>query len=132
MKCPDCDQERHPGDMGCGSADCPVLEWKNPPKLRRFVIEGTWTGYTSRQQRVVHRTVHKASERNLRAWVAAHHGISYTDGTMLLLSVRDAKPREKVEVLNGYGDLIRECVHHNVASVHQLQAAKTPPQPVHY
>jgi hypothetical protein len=36
------------------------------------------------------------------------------------LHVREAKPRERVEAMNGYGSLIQECFHHNVTSVAQL------------
>ena len=92
--------------------------------MSRFVVEGTWSGYTSRQERIVHRTVHKASERRLREWCKANHGIHYTDGTMLILVVRDCKPRERVEVLNGYGALIRDCVYYNVNSVRALDDAR--------
>ncbi len=88
--------------------------------MGRFVIEGTWSGYRSSQTRVVHRTVHKDSERKLRAWADANGSISYTDGTALWLTVREAKPRERVQVLNGYGSLIRDCVYHNVSSVAAL------------
>jgi hypothetical protein len=90
----------------------------------RFVIEGTWTGYTSGQMRVVHRTVHPASRKALRAWVEKTHGISYTDGTKLLLDVRDCKPRERVHTINGYGSLIEDCAYYDVASVGALMAEK--------
>lgn len=74
--------------------------------MTRYVLEGEWTGYSSAQRRVVHREVvsGKRAERlkSLRA-------IVYTDGTSLLLWVREAKPREKVETINGYGSLIRKA-----------------------
>ena len=87
---------------------------------KRFVIEGEWSGYRSDQQRVVHRTVHAGSEKRLREWCEAHHGILYTDGTMLYLSVRDCKPRERVQEKHGYDSLIRDCVDQNVTSVAAL------------
>lgn len=91
----------------------------------RFVVEGTWTGYRSDQRRIVHRTVHKASERRLREWLRQHSSIEYTDGTRLCLAVRECKPRERVkDTLNGYGSLIRDCVHYNVASVWLLKSAQ--------
>ena len=90
----------------------------------RFIIEGTWSGYTSAQSRVVHRTVHHAAFKRLRAWCEATHGIRYTDGTMLYLSVRDAKPRERVKEERGYASLIEECAHFGVDSVDALQLAK--------
>jgi hypothetical protein len=86
----------------------------------RFVIEGLWRGYRSGQDRVVHRTVHTASEKRLRAWAEKTHAIYYTDGTSLELTVRDAKPRERVSVVNGYSKLIRDCMTHDVNSVAAL------------
>ena len=87
---------------------------------KRFVIEGEWSGYQSSQQRVVHRTVHAGRETSLRAWAEKTHGILYTDGTMLYITVRDCKPRERVQEKHGYDSLIRDCVRHNVASVAAL------------
>lgn len=73
----------------------------------RYVLEGTWTGYTSSQQRVVHREVITDRKRVQR--LHSLHAIRYTDGTCLLLKLREAKPREQIETINGYGSLIREC-----------------------
>jgi hypothetical protein len=72
----------------------------------RYVVEGEWTGYTSTQRRVVHREVvdAKRGERLKRLYA-----IVYTDGTSLLIRVREAKPREKIERIDGYGSLIREA-----------------------
>ncbi len=90
------------------------------PKSPRFIIEGTWTGYTSAQQRVVHRQAFPGSRKKLRAWAAKTYGILYTDGTWLLLNVRDCEPRERVVEINGYGSLIADCFHYDVASVDAL------------
>lgn len=72
----------------------------------RYVLEGTWTGYTSAQSRVVHREVvdERRAERlrNVRS-------IRYTDGTCLLLDLRPALPREKVESKLSYSSLIRDA-----------------------
>ena len=87
---------------------------------QRFVIEGEWTGYHSGQRRVVHRTVHDGAYKILRAWAEKTHAIRYTDGTCLVLSVRDAKPRERVKPINGYTSLILNCAHHDVSSVNDL------------
>lgn len=74
---------------------------------RRFVLEGEWTGHTASQRRVVHREVVTAKQaERLRKL----HGIQYTDGTRLLLSVRDAKPREKVAEIKSYTSLINEAL----------------------
>ena len=88
--------------------------------MKRYIIEGTWSGYTSSQERVVHRTVHRASFKKLRAWVKNAGAIYYTDGTTLLLSVRDAKPRERVKEIKGYVSLIADCAHYDVNHVSDL------------
>lgn len=97
---------------------------------RRFVIEGTWTGYRSSQERVVYRSVHTRTERKLLEWARKTYGIRYTDGTMLLIRVRNAEHLERVkELKGGYGKLIQECVHYGVSSVQELvdieQASKS-------
>lgn len=94
-------------------------------KAVRFIIEGEWSGYHSGQQRVVHRTVHKPAFKKLRAWAEKVHGIRYTDGTMLYLKVRDCKPRERVQQINGYVSLIAECALYGVGSVDELQASRS-------
>lgn len=72
----------------------------------RYVLEGEWTGYRSSQQRVVHREVidAKRSER-----LKDLHAIRYTDGTKLLISVREAEPRERVKTVHSYSELIRDA-----------------------
>ena len=89
-------------------------------KASRFVIEGTWSGYRSSQMRVAHRTVHKANRKQLRDWVSKTYAIHYTDGTVLILTVRDCKPREKVREIKGYVSLIADCAHYNVNHVSDL------------
>lgn len=86
----------------------------------RFVIEGTWTGYTGNQRRVVHRQVYPSARKKLRAWAESAHSISYTDGTALILAVRDCKPRERVKEVRGYTSLIEDCYFHGVTSVDAL------------
>ena len=89
-------------------------------KYKRFIIEGEWSGYTSTQRRVVHRTAHQGSYNKLRAWAEKTHAIYYTDGTALILSVRDCKPRERVKQVHGYDALIKDCALYNVNSVSEL------------
>lgn len=72
----------------------------------------------------MHRQVYKASRKALRAWAEKTHGIQYTDGTMLYLSVRDCKPREKVAEIRGYSNLIEDCALKDVCSVEALYAEK--------
>ena len=90
----------------------------------RFVIEGEWSGYTSAQRRVVHRSVHGKAYKRLRAWADKTHAIRFTDGTSLVLSVRDCKPRERVAEIGSYARLIEDCAAHDVCTVHALVAAK--------
>lgn len=74
--------------------------------MTRFVLEGTWTGYTSSQSRVCHREV--LTEK--RADSLRHlHRIVYTDGTSLLISIREAKPREAIKPIHQYNELIRDA-----------------------
>jgi hypothetical protein len=86
----------------------------------RFVIEGEWLGYRSSMDRVVHRTVHSVAFKRLREWCEKNPYIHYTDGTRLRLTVRDCKPREHVEQIHGYDELIRCCVAENKTRVEDL------------
>lgn len=89
-------------------------------KPTRFIIEGEWTGYHDGQRRVVHRQVHPATSTQLRAWAARVGAIRYTDGTCLVVRVRDCAPREKIAEIRGYTKLIDDCARHNVNSVDAL------------
>lgn len=93
---------------------------KAAKKRQRFVIEGTWTGYRSSQQRVCHRTVHDGALKKMREWAEKTHSIRFTDGTSLLLNVRDCKRRECVTEIHGYDSLIRDCFVFGVNSVSAL------------
>lgn len=75
--------------------------------MSRWIIEGEWSGYVSRQRRVVHREV--VTESKAKAAEAIGF-IRYTDGTALVLSVRAAKPRERVEQIRSYSSLIDQCI----------------------
>lgn len=87
----------------------------------RYVLEGEWSGYTSSQQRVVHREV--VSKKTAEA--ANELGsIRYTDGTCLYLSARPCKPREKVQTILGYRSLINDCLMLGVSSVAELEPAR--------
>ena len=91
----------------------------------RYIIEGEWSGYPSGQRRVCHRTVHKAPFKKLRAWVEKTRSISFTDGTELLLTVRDCKPRERVQEIHRYDSLINLCAFYDVDSVYALKGRRT-------
>lgn len=69
---------------------------------KRFVIEATWSGYRSGQEHVCHREV---LTRNRERYEAIH-AICFTDGTYMSISVRDAKPRERVVEKLGYSKVI--------------------------
>lgn len=77
--------------------------------MTRFVLEGTWTGYVSRQSRVVHREVLTAKRAES---LKGLHKIVYTDGTALLIGIREAGHREKIVTVNSYGELIRDAERH--------------------
>jgi hypothetical protein len=91
--------------------------------MGRYIIEGTWAGYRSGQDHVAHRSVHESSERRLRAWAEQAFSVTFTDGTRLILSVRDCKRYERVKEKHaGYMSLIRDCAHYNVCCVADLMA----------
>lgn len=71
---------------------------------KRFVIEGEWSGYRSSQQRIVHREARTLNKKQQARW-AEIRGLRYTDGTHLYVSVREAKPRERIEPMLGYRSL---------------------------
>lgn len=88
--------------------------------MKRFVIEGVWSGYTSAQSKIVHRTVHPGSRKKLRAWAEKAHCITYTDGTGLFINVRECAPSECVREIHGYTSLIEDCAHYGVTRVDAL------------
>jgi hypothetical protein len=89
------------------------------------VIEGTWSGYIGSQQRIVHRWVHDSKrDAALRRWADVAHAVHFTDGTALFIGVRDCKPRERVQRIDGYRTMIAECCRYGVVSVDALLAAK--------
>lgn len=83
----------------------------------RWVVEGTWSGYSSAQSRLVHRMVVTSKEA---LEIRAIGYIRYTDGTGLLLLVRPCRPRERVEKIDGYSSLIRDCVRAGHGDVARL------------
>lgn len=81
--------------------------------MSRYILEGEWTGYTSAQRHIVHREV----MTEWRASKFACRAIVYTDGTSLILHLRKAEPRERVQAINGYGSLIRDAEKHGGSRV---------------
>jgi hypothetical protein len=93
------------------------VENSNPPgrfimKRKRFVLEGTWGSHGH----VYHRQVVYNPElyKDLKS-------ITFDDGTTLRLSIREATPYEKVELIHGYDSLIDRCIRHNVCSVAEIK-----------
>lgn len=74
--------------------------------MARYVLEGTWTGYTSAQSRVCHREIINAKRADR---LRELHKIVYTDGTSLLIHVREAEYRERVQENLSYRELIRDA-----------------------
>lgn len=87
----------------------------------RYVVEGTWTGYASRQSRVVHREVISAKRAER---LKTLHTIFYTDGTALLIDVREAEKRERVQQILSYRGLLLDAEKHggSVVYVSELTA----------
>lgn len=92
--------------------------------MTRFILEGTWTGYTSSQSRVCHREI--LTEKRADS-LRGLHRIVFTDNTSLLISIREAQPREKIVVNNQYGSLIREAEQHGGSAVRVADLADARP-----
>ena len=88
----------------------------------RWVLEGEWSGYDNSQRMVAHREVIVGMPK-MRAFIEKAHAINFMDGTYLRLTVRDAKPRERIKPIPGYTSLIRDCVHYGVTGVLELAMA---------
>jgi hypothetical protein len=80
----------------------------------RYIIEGTWRGYRSSQDHVCHREIYKTNCKDSVRFIQALrkiHSLSFSDGTALILRVREAKPCEKVEQKLSYCEFIRDGVY---------------------
>ncbi len=79
-------------------------------KNKRYVVECVWSGYRSSQARPCHRRViTKGMAERLRKIQA----IVFTDGTNMSVDVREAKPRERVQEIRGYDELLGKFVQRN-------------------
>lgn len=79
----------------------------------RYIIEGTWRGYRSSQDHICHRKVYKSNRKNGGPFIEKlreMHSIPFSDGTALIVTVREAKPREKVQEIDGYTRFISDAV----------------------
>lgn len=86
-----------------------------------FMIEGEWSGYSSSQQRICHRTYHGKKFAELVK--AIGYAIRFTDGTLLILNVKEV-PRRKNDEIHGYDELISKCAYRGVNSVAALYEKK--------
>ena len=84
--------------------------------MKRYILEGEWSGYRSEQRKVYHRTIITNPEKykNLSF-------IRFSDDTTLDLSIRPCKLRERVQIINGYNSLIEECITDGVNAVNDLK-----------
>ena len=83
--------------------------------MKRYILEGEWSGYYGHQRHVVHRViVTKPEKYKDLTWIA------YSDGTSLNLSIRPALPRERVKEIHGYDSLISQCLYEKVNRVDDL------------
>jgi len=70
---------------------------------KRWVIEGTWSGYTGSQRHVCHRVVTTNPDKFDVTC------IGFSDNTTMLITKRECKPRERVTEKHGYDRLLEEC-----------------------
>ena len=86
---------------------------------KRYILEGTWSGYASSQSRVVHKVI--ISEKKAKEIEKHLPSIRYTDGTSLYLRTLPAKKREQVQEIHGYDGLIADCLSQGVNNVEALR-----------
>ena len=86
------------------------------------MVTGTWLGYTSKQDRVVHRTF--VSKKFAEKVAKVCPVITFTDGTRLHLTISGARPSAKRKVIHGYDDLIKDCAFFGVDNVEALYKAR--------
>ena len=82
----------------CDTCKCGVER-----KPRGYVIEATWNGYRSGQERVVHRELIHPRYFQAANGIGA---ISFSDNSCMEISVRPKKFREKIVKVNGYPEAI--------------------------
>ena len=91
-------------------------------KVTRYYLEGTWSGYTSAQRKVCHRTVISANQAEKYSKITS---ILFTDGTSLDLVLCPLKKGERAtDIKNSYTTLINDCIYYGVDSVEELNIAK--------
>jgi len=84
-----------------------------------YCIEGEWSGYTSSQQRVVHREYTPKEDR--AESVKKLGAIRYTDGTSLYLRTYSVKSKEGIlPKIDGYTSLINKAIQTGISDVAQM------------
>ena len=84
-----------------------------------YCIEGEWSGYTSSQQRVVHRE-YTANPDRAEA-VKKLGAIRYTDGTSLYLRVCSIRKKESIlPKIDGYTSLIDKAIQTGITDVAKM------------
>lgn len=72
----------------------------------RYVLEATWSGYSSNQRRLCH----CMEITRPRAYEGLHQ-INFTDGTAMYVNIRPCKFREKVISIHGYDSVFRDLAY---------------------
>lgn len=81
----------------------------------RFVVECHWNGYRSGHGFDCHRTVETSPVKVDR--LRRVHSVLFTDNTTMSVNVRPAKPRERVEEIHGYDQLLDKIVRLGLTGV---------------
>jgi len=71
---------------------------------KRWIIEGTWTGYTAGQRRVIHRAVTTDPDRYKVTYV------EFSDNTGLAITKRECRLRERVKEMHTYDRVLNKCI----------------------
>ena len=72
----------------------------------RYVVECIWSGYTSYQRKVCHRSVVRYDAEAL----SRIKSVRFMDNTDMSVSVRRCSPRERVEEIHGYDELLTTAI----------------------
>lgn len=89
----------------------------------RYVLEATWNGYRSGQERVCHREIITTS---LPALYKRVTWVPFSDGTGMSITFRKALPREKVQQNLSYREMINDAVfagqtHESIKALRKAQ-----------
>lgn len=72
--------------------------------MKRYVIEGEWSGYRSGQRAICHRRVFPQKRAEKFATITR---VQFTDGTTMTVTIRPAEHREKVKEIPAYDTLLQ-------------------------